>query len=183
MRKHCLELRNQIDPDLKHQYDARIIAGLLKWLEDKCPERPSDAWLALWWPIGSEPDWRNYAPALRMAGWRLALPCVIAPDQALGFAQFEESTVMRRAAMGIYEPLQPLWIQPWVVTAPCLGFWKAYRLGYGGGFYDRSMALLDESARARCAAIAYSKCEISFQPKQNDIAFGTVITEQSISLY
>ena len=181
LRKHCLELRNRIDPALKRQLDANIIAALSRWLENKYPENPVDAWLALWWPIGSEPDWRGQEAVLRRSGWQLALPCVIAKDQALRFARYAEGTVLRKAAMGMLEPANPRWVEPWVMTAPCVGYWQRYRMGYGGGFYDRSMAALDSQARQRSAAIAYSACEIKFEPQAHDIAFGTVITELSMA--
>ncbi|NBT01174.1 MAG: 5-formyltetrahydrofolate cyclo-ligase, partial [Betaproteobacteria bacterium] len=69
------------------------------------------------------------------------------------------------------------WVNPWVIAAPCVGFFGDYRLGFGGGYYDRTLALLDAQARARTIAIAYSICEVEFEPKGHDIAFGTIITE------
>lgn len=57
------------------------------------------------------------------------------------------------------------------------GFFNNYRLGYGGGYYDRSLALLDEEARKRTIAVAYSACEVVFEPEAHDIAFATLITE------
>lgn len=180
LRKQCLALRNQIDPALKQAYDACIITRLMQWLEGQKPEDASQALLALWWPIGSEPDWRPFAPALRKAGWRLALPCVMGPQQALRFAVYEDATELRRAAMGIHEPVRPDWIQPWVLSAPCVGFYQRYRLGYGGGYYDRSIAGLDQEARKRTVAIGYSICEVVFEPQAHDLAFAAVISERAL---
>ena len=177
LRKRCLALRKRIDPTTKKQYDAVIIARLLVWLENHPPESPSDAQLALWWPIGSEPDWRAFAPQIRKAGWQLALPCLKGKNQPLAFARFDEDTVLRSASLGIMEPAQTHWVNPWVIAAPCVGFFGDYRLGFGGGYYDRTLALLDAQARARTIAIAYSICEVEFEPKGHDIAFGTIITE------
>lgn len=177
LRKRCLALRKRIDPSTKKQYDAVIIARLLVWLENHPPESPSDAQLALWWPIGSEPDWRAFAPQIRKAGWQLALPCLKGKNQPLAFARFDEDTVLRSAGLGIMEPAQTHWVNPWVIAAPCVGFFGDYRLGFGGGYYDRTLALLDAQARARTIAIAYSICEVELEPKGHDIAFGTIITE------
>jgi 5,10-methenyltetrahydrofolate synthetase len=177
LRKRCLAQRKSIEPSLKKQYDAAIIARLMAWLDKHPAPCPSEALLALWWPIRSEPDWRPFAGSFRKAGWRLALPCVDGSDKPLGFARYEENTVLRQAALGVMEPEDAPRIRPWVIAAPCVGFFQSYRLGYGGGYYDRSLALLDEQARARAVAIAYSACEVIFEPRAHDLAFGGVITE------
>jgi len=177
LRATCLERRNTIDPELKRQYDAAIIARLIDWLDKHPPAKQSDALLALWWPIGSEPDWRSFASQLRRLGWQLALPCVTGKNLPLSFARYDEDTVLRCAGLGIFEPAQVQRIQPWIIAAPCVGFFKNYRLGYGGGYYDRSLAQLDDGARKRTIAVAYSACEVVFEPEAHDIAFATLITE------
>lgn len=177
LRATCLERRNTIDRGLKLQYDTAIIARLIDWLDKHPPAKQSDALLALWWPIGSEPDWRSFASQLRRLGWQLALPCVTGKNLPLSFARYDEDTVLRCAGLGIFEPAQVQRIQPWIIAAPCVGFFKNYRLGYGGGYYDRSLALLDDGARKRTIAVAYSACEIVFEPEAHDIAFATLITE------
>jgi 5-formyltetrahydrofolate cyclo-ligase len=177
LRATCLERRNTIDPGLKLQYDTAIIARLIDWLDKHPPAKQSDALLALWWPIGSEPDWRSFASQLRRLGWQLALPCVTGKNLPLSFARYDEDTVLRCAGLGIFEPAQVQRIQPWIIAAPCVGFFKNYRLGYGGGYYDRSLAQLDDGARKRTIAVAYSACEVVFEPEAHDIAFATLITE------
>lgn len=177
LRATCLERRNTIDPGLKLQYDTAIIARLIDWLDKHPPAKQCDALLALWWPIGSEPDWRSFASQLRRLGWQLALPCVTGKNLPLSFARYDEDTVLRCAGLGIFEPAQVQRIQPWIIAAPCVGFFKNYRLGYGGGYYDRSLAQLDDGARKRTIAVAYSACEVVFEPEAHDIAFATLITE------
>ena len=177
LRATCLERRNTIDRGLKLQYDTAIIARLIDWLDKHPPAKQSDALLALWWPIGSEPDWRSFASQLRRLGWQLALPCVTGKNLPLSFARYDEDTVLRCAGLGIFEPAQVQRIQPWIIAAPCVGFFKNYRLGYGGGYYDRSLAQLDDGARKRTIAVAYSACEVVFEPEAHDIAFATLITE------
>ncbi|NCV55144.1 MAG: hypothetical protein EBW54_02875 [Betaproteobacteria bacterium] len=82
LRKQCLALRNQIDPALKQAYDACIITRLMQWLEGQKPEDACQALLALWWPIGSEPDWRPFAPAHRLQHLR---SCFRAASPRFGF--------------------------------------------------------------------------------------------------
>ncbi|NBQ95179.1 MAG: 5-formyltetrahydrofolate cyclo-ligase [Betaproteobacteria bacterium] len=139
--------------------------------------KTSEALLALWWPIGSEPDWRPFASQLRKAGWHLALPCMDGSDKPLVFARYDENTVLRPAGLGTMEPEDAQRVCPWIIAAPCVGFFQSFRLGYGGGYYDRTLALLDAQARARTVALAYSICEVIFQPHPHDIAFAAVVTE------
>ena len=112
LRATCLERRNTIDPGLKLQYDTAIIARLIDWLDKHPPAKQSDALLALWWPIGSEPDWRSFASQLRRLGWQLALPCVTGKNLPLSFARYDEDTVLRCAGLGIFEPAQVQRINP-----------------------------------------------------------------------
>ena len=177
LRKRCLAQRKRIDPSLKMQYDAVIIARLMAWLDKHPAPGTSEALLALWWPIGSEPDWRPFASQLRKAGWHLALPCMDGSDKPLVFARYDENTVLRPAGLGTMEPEDAQRVCPWIIAAPCVGFFQSFRLGYGGGYYDRTLALLDAQARARTVALAYSICEVIFQPHPHDIAFAAVVTE------
>ncbi|NCZ47128.1 MAG: 5-formyltetrahydrofolate cyclo-ligase, partial [Betaproteobacteria bacterium] len=54
------------------------------------------------------------------------------------------------------------------------------RLGQGGGYYDRSIAGLDQEARKRTVAIGYSICEVVFEPQAHDLAFAAVISERAL---
>jgi len=182
LRKKYLQVRDGLDPQLRCTSDAAIATHLRGWLATLSPPRPPNAALALWWPIGSEPDLRPFFAGFRALGWTVALPCVVGRGRALRFAAYDTDTPLRKVAFGLQEPACPHWVEPWVIAAPCVGFRGMYRLGYGGGYYDRTLAHSPALARGRSAAIAYSQSQIealdAFPPQPLDQAFSVIITEQ-----
>lgn len=184
LRKECLRVRDGLDPRLRCASDAAIATHLRGWLATLSPPPPSDAALALWWPIGSEPDLRPFFAGFRALGWTVALPCVVARGSALRFAVYDTDTPLRTVAFGLQEPASPRWVEPWAIAAPCVGFWGLYRLGYGGGYYDRTLAASHGLAQGRSAAIAYSQSRIelpdAFAPQPLDQTFSAVITEEGV---
>ncbi|MEY4264699.1 MAG: hypothetical protein RL373_1267, partial [Pseudomonadota bacterium] len=101
--------------------------------------------IALYWPIRGEPDIRSV-----LMDWcgqnpkrRLALP-ITKKNQPLTFHEWAFDTEMKPGLANIPEPFQTPVIEPDLIFAPCLG-WQGFdqrfwRLGYGGGYYDRSFA-------------------------------------------
>ena len=139
--------------------------------------------IAAFWPLADEPDLR--AGMTRWAqrpGWRLALPCVAAPAQPLLFHAWTPTTSMRSACYGIQEPVGTETLQPTVVLTPGLGFTRfGDRIGYGGGFYDRTLA---HWARAGVdvvkVGVMFACSEIDalgYQPQAHDQALDWVVTE------
>ena len=123
-------------------------------------------------------------PALLLArlvetGCTVAFPRVIGKDQPLEFHHVPDGEVLAPGSFGIPEPLES-WPRavPDVLLVPLLAFDAAgHRLGYGGGFYDRTLALLNVPA----IGIAYAGQEISSIPHQaHDRTLDMVITEQGI---
>jgi 5-formyltetrahydrofolate cyclo-ligase len=123
-------------------------------------------------------------PALLLArlvetGCTVAFPRVIGKDQPLEFHHVPDGEVLEPGSFGIPEPLET-WPRavPDVLLVPLLAFdAKGHRLGYGGGFYDRTLALLNVPA----IGIAYAGQEISSIPfSPHDRTLDMVLTEQGI---
>jgi len=110
-------------------------------------------------------------------GCAIAFPRVTGKDQPLEFHHVPDGEVLSPGSFGIPEPLAG-WPRavPDVLLVPLLAFdAKGHRLGYGGGFYDRTLALLDVPA----IGIAYAGQEISSIPHQpHDRTLDMVLTEQ-----
>lgn len=103
-------------------------------------------------PIGSEIDVRPALERLRALGCDICLPCVVAPDTPLVFRRWREGDPLVTEAFGTRAPAPdaPV-VEPDILLVPMLAFDAAgYRLGYGGGFYDRSL----DALRARKAVLA-----------------------------
>lgn len=132
--------------------------------------------LGVYWPLRDEPDLHPAYAELARLGVRLLLPVVLKRDAPLDFAAWQIGEPLVKDAMGIAVPadlrLAPC---PPALLVPCLGFnAQGYRLGYGGGFYDRT---LEKVPRPATVGIAYSCLAAEFGSDGHDIALDRIITE------
>jgi 5-formyltetrahydrofolate cyclo-ligase len=99
--------------------------------------------LSVYWPIRAEPDLRPWMGTLLRQGMRVALPVAIALGQPLVFREWRPHARLARGLWNIPYPADGAEVVPNVVIAPLVGFDpQCYRLGYGGGFFDRTLAAL-----------------------------------------
>ena len=112
-------------------------------------------------------------------GCQAAFPRVTARDRPLEFHHVPEGEVLEPGSFGIPEPLQH-WPKalPALLLVPLLAFdAEGYRLGHGGGFYDRTLAVLKVPA----IGIAYAGLEVASLPRgPHDMALNMIVTEQGI---
>ncbi len=128
-----------------------------------------------YWPIRSEPDLRPWLASLHERGAIPALPVVERRASPLVFRPWRPGAAMERGHWNIPVPATTETLVPDVVLAPLVG-WDAagYRLGYGGGYFDRTLAARQPLAigvglqSARLATI---------YPQPHDIALAAIITE------
>jgi len=103
-----------------------------------------DSVVAAFWPMPAEVDTRPLFEALAALGVVTALPRVVGKGAPLAFHRFRPGNALLEAGMRVFEPLPiaPL-VRPTIVVVPMVAFdAQGYRLGYGGGFYDRTLAEL-----------------------------------------
>src|SRR2546423_6722046 len=133
------ELRSRIDHHLERAFPD-LVHGIL----------------AFCWPYRNEYDARHMAAALRRRGARTALPVVVAPKAPLVFREWKPGVELAVGPLGIPFPVGSPEVSPDHVLLPMLG-WDAdgYRLGYGGGFFDCTLAAL--ARRPRVIGIAYEQ--------------------------
>lgn len=133
--------------------------------------------LGVYWPIRCEPDLRAAYAELASRGVQLALPMVVARDAPLQYACWRPGELLVKDSMGVMVPKAVRVIQPDALLVPCVGFNAGnIRLGYGGGFYDRTLAA---KPRPLCAGIAYAASRCDFDSDAHDVALDAIITEQS----
>lgn len=179
LRRLLAARRNAIGAADKAAHDARIGAHLLAWWQGQAQTHapgPLDS-LAVYWPLPGEVDLSASYAALAAQGVQLALPVVVEKHAALGFAAWTPGEAMQRDAMGVAVPasLRMLALPP-ALLVPCLGFdARRYRLGYGGGYYDRTLAALP---RPLTVGIAYACQQAEFASFAHDVALDLVLTEQ-----
>ena len=99
--------------------------------------------VSLYWPFRGEPDLRPWMSEAYRRGARVALPVVVAKAQPLEFREWSPEARLERGVWNIPFPADGAKVIPSVVIAPLVGFDpECYRLGYGGGFFDRTLAAL-----------------------------------------
>lgn len=170
LRAQLQAQRNACAPAQKCLLDQQIQKHLLAWAAAMNLRS-----LGVYWPIRSEPNLQAAYAKLASRGIQLALPVILATNAPLRFALWKPGDPVRTAAFGIAVPANQSWIEPQALLLPCLGFNRAgFRLGYGGGFYDRTLA---QQPRPLSAGIAYSDAQTEFAAAAHDVALDCIITE------
>lgn len=134
--------------------------------------------LGLYWPIRQEVNLLSWARALARSGAvTLCLPVVVAPKSPVEYWRWVPDEPMHKGVWDIPVPAQRDVLAPDVVLAPLVGFdGAAYRLGYGGGYFDRTLAAA--TPRPFAIGIGYAAGRLdSIQPQAHDIPMHAILTE------
>lgn len=133
--------------------------------------------VGFYWPIRGEPDLREViATWLEGAAHRVAALPVVAGD-LLEFHAWTRDAPLRAGDFGIPVPAHGRLVQPEALLIPCVGFDAArHRLGYGGGYYDRTLAALVPWPLAVGVAFDCGRVD-SIAPRPHDLQLDAVITE------
>lgn len=175
LRRSLLKLRSEIKLDERKYFDLKISEQVSKYLE-------SFTFLSLgvYLPIRNEPE-LDALYAVLSTKMSLSLPITSGKEQPLQFFSWSPGDELVAGDYGIAVPkvLKPV-PMPVAMLIPCVGFTeKRFRLGYGGGFFDRTLALYPETHKI---GVAYSFLATTFDAEENDIPLDCIITEQGIVL-
>ncbi|KVE33307.1 5-formyltetrahydrofolate cyclo-ligase [Burkholderia sp. TSV86] len=150
----------------------RVLAAL-----DACAPRS----VGFYWPLPGEFDARG-----TIAAWladdarrQAALPVIETPRAPLAFHIWTPDAPMREGRHRIPEPASGAPIVPDLLLIPCVGFDDAcFRLGYGGGYYDRTLAAWPGGRRPMTIGIAYDACGVPELPRDaHDLPLDWIVTE------
>jgi 5,10-methenyltetrahydrofolate synthetase len=132
--------------------------------------------VSVYWPIRAEPDLRPWMRAAHARGLRLALPVAVALGRPLTFREWRPGATMARGLWKIPFPAQGEEVIPTTVLAPLVGFDVAcYRLGYGGGFFDRTLAAM--VAKPVVIGLGYAQARIAtIFPQPHDVPMDWIVT-------
>jgi 5-formyltetrahydrofolate cyclo-ligase len=174
-RERLIAARAALAPSVLDAWRRRIDASLERSFPGLARRR-----LAFCWPIRGEYDARHLARTMRARGALTALPVVVAPRQPLVFREWRPGVRLEKGALDIPYPVGSPEVTPDAVLLPMNG-WDAqgYRLGYGAGFFDRTLASL--ARKPVTIGISYEMLRLdTIHPQAWDIPMDYVVTERGV---
>jgi len=174
-RTRLIAARAALDDATLEQYRQAIDAHLGRSFPGL-----ASAKLAFCWPIKGEYDARHLARTLRELGALTALPVVVAPRTPLIFREWHPGVELAVGPLDIPYPVNSPEMTPEAVLLPMNG-WDAagYRLGYGAGFFDRTLGAL--SKKPAVIGVTYELARMdTIHPQSWDIPVDWVVTERGV---
>jgi len=174
-RERLIKARLALDAQTLERFRLRIDSHL----ERSFPGLAS-AKLAFCWPIKAEYDARHLAKTLRGRGALTALPVVVAPKQPLVFREWHPGIELAVGPLDIPYPASSAIVVPDAVLLPMNGWdGNGYRLGYGGGFFDRTLS--STTKRPQVIGVSYELARMdTIHPQSWDIPADWVVTERGV---
>ena len=137
----------------------------------------NEAVIGFYWPIKGEIDLRPMLQDLLAIGAEAALPVIAEKNQPLEFWEWCTETKMSRGIGNIPIPSERKPVQPTVLLIPLLGFdAHGHRLGFGGGYYDRTLAAFRRMPMTIGVGYAIGQLQ-SIYPQGHDIPLDAIVTE------
>ena len=174
LRRSLLDMRSALADTVRQQWDSQISAHLEPYLETL-----TFTTLGIYLSVRNEPDMMTLYTKVSQSGIILSLPVVTASRAPLQFARWAPGDPLTPDRFGIPTPeVKDFIALPELLLIPCLGFTQdRFRLGYGGGFYDRT---LEKQPRPHTIGISYSCLKTDFPTRKYDIPLDSLITENGI---
>lgn len=160
---------------------ARATANLLAHLG---PVPPGTV-IAGYRPIRTEIDPTPAMTALHAAGARLCVPVIEGAGLPLNFREWTPGCAMETGPFGAEVPVSGVWLVPHILIVPMVAFDRTgHRLGYGGGFYDRTLDALRKSGTPRAIGLAYAgQLGPDLPSHENDHRLDAVATENGVLIF
>lgn len=135
------------------------------------------------WPLKNEPDLRPLLAHWQTEGnpsFAALLPVVVAANRPLAFRAWTPETSLNEDRYGIPTPAAGNFLQPQALLIPLVAFDAAgYRLGYGGGFFDRTLASQHPRPLAIGVGFELNRVE-TIHPEAHDARLDAIVTEAGV---
>ena len=174
LRREAKERRAKAAARAGEKFQKRLADRFFRAIEVK-----SGDVVGSYWAIGDEADPAAIEERLAAKGIALALPAMDG-DKPLVFRRFQKGDELTDGQFGTREPAPSCpSVTPNIVIVPLLAFDKhGHRLGYGQGYYDRTLSALRAKGRIVAAGIAYAAQRVSKLPNEaNDERLDLIVTE------
>lgn len=137
--------------------------------------------LGFYWPFRGELDLRDMVMELTAPSGTAALPVVVERNQPVEFWAWHADMKMEPGIWNIPVPITRVAVRPEALFIPLVGFDDAgYRLGYGGGYYDRTLGQATE--RPLAIGVGYSVDRVpTIHPQPHDVPMDAIVTEDGIN--
>lgn len=172
-RAELIEARISAGQRRRIAWDDAITAQIVEGV-------PNLEWLLVgfYWPFKGEYDVRRIARRLHDRGTRLALPVVVEKNRPLVFRQWTPDAKLVPGIWGIPVPADGAAVEPDALLVPLVGFDDdGFRLGYGGGYYDRTLAALRR--KPLTIGVGFELAALpTIHPQPHDIPMDAIVTEQ-----
>jgi 5-formyltetrahydrofolate cyclo-ligase len=175
LRREKLAARLALDPAAHAALSANLEQHLTALLLPLAPQT-----LAFCAPVRGEFDARPLASRLLERGWHAAMPVVTAVNAPMSFHAWTPSSAMSSDRYGIPIPADGAAVVPDIVLLPLLAFdAQGFRLGYGGGYFDRTLAAM--VPRPQAIGIGFEVGRVAdIRPQVHDIRLDAVVTETGL---
>jgi 5-formyltetrahydrofolate cyclo-ligase len=175
LRQQGIAARKALAADAHAALSARIEAHLETLLASH-----SERTVAFCWPYQAEFDARPLVTRLLARGWQACLPVVGETVDAMQFRAWHPATPMQADKHGILTPQTGAWLHPDLILLPFNALDKqGYRLGYGAGYFDRTLAVLHPRPYVIGVGFALVLAE-TIWPQPHDIPVDCAITEAGL---
>lgn len=183
-RKHLVQARQEM---LDHEERSLWLQRVLRvWLVER-----TDTVIGAYWPIKGEFDvlpalfrWQEAgreADAVdAIVSRRIGLPVINREDKTLTFRAWHPGCPMEEDAYGIPKPKDTEVVTPTLLFVPCVGYGPGgYRLGYGGGFYDRTLAQLQP--KPFTVGLGFTNAFVpELTPEPHDLPLDTILNDNGV---
>jgi 5-formyltetrahydrofolate cyclo-ligase len=174
-RQRLIALRTGTPTAERRRWGEAIAAGIEELLRQQPVAR-----LGVYWPFQGEFDPRPLIDRLVAAGVGVALPAVVDKKGPLEYRAWRPGETLVDGVWNIPVPEQRDIVVPQAVLAPLVGFDRAcWRLGYGGGYFDRTLAALKPKPRAIGVGFELSRIE-TIHPQPFDVPMDVIVTEAQL---
>ena len=175
LRGEKLAARMALAADSRLALSTSIETHLLQLLTPLAPQT-----LAFCAAIRGEFDAQPLVSLLIKRGWRAAMPIVQAPDTPMTFRDWTPGVPMGADRYGIPIPAEGRALVPDIVLLPLVAFDnQGFRLGYGGGYFDRTLATL--VPRPLSIGVGFEIARVKdIHPQEHDIRLDAIVTEAGI---
>ncbi|MEX2450399.1 MAG: 5-formyltetrahydrofolate cyclo-ligase [Rhodospirillales bacterium] len=181
-RERLKDIRRGLGPERRARAGAAVCERA-EMLIRKNMSLPTDAAVSGFWPIGEEIDIRPILERLHGAGYVCALPVVPGKRMRLIFRRWVPGTALVSAGFGLSQPDGDApETTPRAVLMPLLGFdQEGYRLGWGGGYFDRTLAFLRAQGDVSAIGVGFAAQRVDTLPHDgHDQRLDFMVTEEGV---